>query len=79
MKRRSFQESLSNENSPSISHSTSRKNSVESVISNSGHLQDAFQHGNLKLNILEQRLKEEFGGHQRIFRFELFKRLSPDE
>ena len=68
VKRQSSQGSLSSENSPSVSPDTSRPNSETFESSESYLPENMTQNVEKRSNILEQRLKEEFRGHRRIFR-----------
>ena len=68
VKRQSSQGSLSSENSPSSSPTSSRPNSETFESSESYLPENMTQNVEKRSNILEQRLKEEFRGHRRIFR-----------
>merc|ERR1719317_1279701 len=66
VKRRSSQSSLSGENSPSVSPNTSRPSS--GIFDNVNCYQGGEQTQAKTSHLLQNRLREEFGGHRRIFR-----------
>ena len=67
---------MSSENSPSISPNTSRPTSEIFESSESYQPENITQNEKKMSNVLEHRLKEEFGGYKRIFRLNLERKTT---